>query len=72
MTEPILIQRDGPVTRITLNRPETGNILTLPMIRELALRLGEAGADPTTKAVVVRGNGENFCRGPGLPGLLDS
>jgi enoyl-CoA hydratase/carnithine racemase len=63
MAEAIVIHRDGRVARITLNRPETGNTLTLEMIRQLAERLSDAGADPTTKVVVVRGAGEDFCRG---------
>lgn len=38
-------------------------MLTLEMIRQLARALGEAGAEGATKAVVVQGAGEEFCRG---------
>jgi enoyl-CoA hydratase len=61
--EEILLSHEGPVTRITLNRPEAGNMLTLEMLRQLAEALAQAGAGGATKAVVVQGAGEDFCRG---------
>jgi enoyl-CoA hydratase len=61
--ETILVHADGPVLRITLNRPEKGNMLTLPMLRELTQILGAVTEDGPVRAVVLRGNGDDFSRG---------
>ena len=36
MTDEILVERDGPVLVVTLNRPEKFNALTFPMYTRLA------------------------------------
>lgn len=54
------------VGRITLNRPETGNVLNLQMAKELmevALRCDE---DPQVRAVLLSGAGKSFCAGGDL------
>lgn len=71
MSDMILYERDGPVTRITLNRPELGNLVTDEMGAELVALIDEAGED--SQLVVLRGEGENFCLGrdpaQGAPGI---
>ncbi len=57
MTDDILVERDGPVMTITLNRPEKYNALTFAMYARLAeLAEGEA-RDGTVRAIVVTGAG---------------
>lgn len=48
---------------ITLNRPEKGNALNLPMLRQLADVLDRIHADRTLKAVVLRAGGKIFSAG---------
>jgi enoyl-CoA hydratase len=61
MTEEIVVQSDGPVLRITLNRPEHGNGATDEMAGRLAdLLLTAADAH---RLVVLRGAGPDFCTG---------
>ena len=36
MSNELLAQQDGPIFRITINRPEAGNGMTDPMVVELA------------------------------------
>jgi 2-(1,2-epoxy-1,2-dihydrophenyl)acetyl-CoA isomerase len=57
---------DGPVTRITLNRPEKLNALTHRMSDELGRAFAEAGEDPEVRAIVVTGAGRGFCAGQDL------
>lgn len=57
----ILVDRDGAVLTITLNRPEARNAQTPAMWRALA----EIGAtiDPAVRLVVLRGAGDSFSAG---------
>jgi len=54
---------DGRVARITLNRPERGNGITLEMPRELAACVERADLDPAVHAIALSGNGSGFCGG---------
>lgn len=48
---------------IILNRPDKGNALTMPMMRQLDSILGEIETDRDIRAVVLRGRGRFFCTG---------
>jgi enoyl-CoA hydratase len=56
-------ERDGRVARITLNRPERGNGITLEMPRELAACVERANLDPEVHVIALAGNGSGFCGG---------
>lgn len=62
-TTAIALDRAGPVLRITLNRPEARNAMSLAMVGELTAALHEAEQDGTTRVVVLRGAGGHFCAG---------
>jgi enoyl-CoA hydratase len=48
---------------ITLNRPEKGNALTLPMMERLRGIVTEIHADPNIRVVTLRAHGRFFCTG---------
>jgi enoyl-CoA hydratase len=54
---------DGRVARITLDRPERGNGITLEMPREIAACVERANLDPSVHAIALSGNGTGFCGG---------
>jgi enoyl-CoA hydratase len=54
---------DGRVARITLDRPERGNGITLAMPRELAAAVEGADLDPGVHVVALSGAGKGFCGG---------
>ena len=54
---------DGRIARITLNRPERGNGITLTMPQELADCVERANLDPTVHAIALAGAGKGFCGG---------
>jgi enoyl-CoA hydratase len=54
---------DGRIARITLDRPERGNGITLEMPRELAAAVEQADLDPAVHAIALAGNGKGFCGG---------
>jgi len=53
----------GRVARITLNRPDRGNGITLAMPRELASCVEQANLDPAVHVIALAGNGSGFCGG---------
>ena len=56
-------ETDGRVARITLDRPERGNGITLEMPRELAACVERANLDPEVHVIALAGNGSGFCGG---------
>jgi enoyl-CoA hydratase len=54
---------DGRIARITLDRPERGNGITLAMPRELAECVERANLDPAVHVIALAGNGKGFCGG---------
>ena len=61
--ETLTYERDGRVARITLDRPERGNGITLEMPRELAACVERANLDPEVHVIALAGNGSGFCGG---------
>jgi enoyl-CoA hydratase/carnithine racemase len=59
----ILVESDGPIVTVTLNRPERRNGLDSAMLREFEAVLHRIRDDRTTKAVVLTGAGTVFCAG---------
>jgi cyclohexa-1,5-dienecarbonyl-CoA hydratase len=55
-------QADGPVARITLNRPEH-NLLNEPMLRELAAAVGMVAENGAIKLILLDAAGKVFCAG---------
>jgi enoyl-CoA hydratase len=51
------------IARITLNRPERGNGITLEMPKEVAACVERANLDPAVHAIALAGNGTGFCGG---------
>ena len=58
MTDPVLLQRDGAIATIVLNRPDKRNALTLEMWERLGALLAEADADDSLRCLILRGAGE--------------
>ena len=61
--ETLTYEVTGPIARITLNRPERGNGITLEMPRELANCVERANLDPDVHVIALAGNGTGFCGG---------
>jgi enoyl-CoA hydratase len=61
MSNEILVQQDGPILRVTLNRPNDGNAMSDDMAAELAGIIDRA-AD-TSQFLLLRGSGSDFCTG---------
>jgi 2-(1,2-epoxy-1,2-dihydrophenyl)acetyl-CoA isomerase len=62
----VLWEQDGPIGRITLNRPETINAWTAEFGKELVDVVAAASADESVRAVLVTGAGRGFSSGADL------
>lgn len=57
------IERDGPILRVWLSRPERLNAISPVMLRELGDLFGGLETDWETRVVVLGGRGRSFCAG---------
>jgi crotonobetainyl-CoA hydratase len=67
---PVLVERDGHVLVVTLNRPEARNAVNGPVTLGVGTALEEAEQDGEIRAVVLTGAGEvSFCAGADLKAI---
>jgi enoyl-CoA hydratase/carnithine racemase len=59
----LIVSRGGPVTTITLNRPECHNALDRELSAELNTAVREISVDRECRVVILRGTGDTFCAG---------
>jgi enoyl-CoA hydratase/carnithine racemase len=62
-TEELLVEQDGNVLTITLNRPDRLNAISVPMLNALSATLQAANLDRDVRAVILTGAGRGFCSG---------
>jgi methylglutaconyl-CoA hydratase len=71
MYQTILAERDGPVGRVWLNRPEVRNAFNAVMIGELRDALRALADDEAVRVIVISGRGTSFCAGADLAWMRD-
>lgn len=64
--EHILIETNNNIARLTMNRPERRNALSLGLMQELTACLGEIGQNKMMHAVILAGAGPAFSAGHDL------
>ena len=67
--ETLIVERDGPVLKVTMNRPEARNALSPVMVRELTEVFLQARDEAEIRVVVLMGAGGTFCAGGDLKGM---
>jgi 2-(1,2-epoxy-1,2-dihydrophenyl)acetyl-CoA isomerase len=68
----VLVDRDGAVVTLTLNRPERLNAMSLPLVELLRDTLAGIAEDRAVRAVVLTGAGRGFCAGGDVGDLAAS
>ncbi|MBO0856842.1 MAG: crotonase/enoyl-CoA hydratase family protein [Nocardia sp.] len=63
---PVLVQRRGPVTVITINRPEVRNAVNLAAALAIERAIDAYEADPAAQVAIITGAGGYFCAGMDL------
>jgi enoyl-CoA hydratase/carnithine racemase len=69
-TPTVLVREDGPAVRLTLNRAEKRNALSLELMEELLGTLQRVGREPTARAIVLEGAGPAFSAGHDLSEMI--
>ncbi|SNS56450.1 crotonase/enoyl-CoA hydratase family protein [Antarctobacter heliothermus] len=63
MSNSVIVTRDGPVAEVVLNRPEKHNAVDLSVFEGLARAGEDLKRAEGLRAVILRGEGPNFCSG---------
>lgn len=72
MSEQVLVDRLGQVVKLTLNREQSANAVTIEMAQAIAAAIDDFAADEDARVLVVTGAGErSFCAGGDLNELLE-
>jgi len=70
--ENLLLERDGPVAIVTVNRPRVMNALNVATLKELRTVFEELAASPDVRAVILTGAGEkSFVAGADIEEIRD-
>lgn len=59
----LLVEKEGSVAVVTLNRPEKRNALSIALRYEMDICLKELGEDDEISVVIITGSGPAFCAG---------
>lgn len=68
----VVYEKDGRIGRITLNRPEVMNAISLEMPGQIAAAVAEAEADPDVHVMILSGAGKAFCSGYDLMAFAEA
>jgi enoyl-CoA hydratase len=71
-SDPVLVERDGRVAVVTLNRPRQLNALSNALMTGLVDALRELDADPDVRAIVVAGSDRAFAAGADIAEMSDT
>ncbi|MCP5042133.1 MAG: enoyl-CoA hydratase/isomerase family protein, partial [bacterium] len=63
----LIFEKKGEVTRITLNRPNKHNALTISLQKQLHEAIREVKFDLETRVLIITGAGNTFCAGDDIP-----
>lgn len=66
MSDALLVQQQGAVATLSMNRPDLHNAFDAALIQSLTDTLSNVGADPAVRAVVLASTGPSFSAGADL------
>ena len=61
--ESVLLEKEGPIAWLILNRPEKRNALSVELMTAVLEKLDRVAEDSEIKVLIIRGNGEIFSAG---------
>jgi len=72
MSDVIVVEKDGPVARLVMNRPGKHNALRFADLDDLVAALHAAEEDDDVKVIILKGRGPSFCSGHDYDDALKS
>ena len=67
----VLVEIDGPVATLTLNRPDKRNAINMAMWASIEAHVSALTANRDIRVLVVRGEGDHFCAGADISELTN-
>ncbi|MDP9085436.1 MAG: enoyl-CoA hydratase/isomerase family protein [Pseudomonadota bacterium] len=62
-TGPVLLEIDGPIATIRLNRPDAGNAIDVALAQAFLEAVIRSESDPAARSLLLTGSGSMFCAG---------
>ncbi|HET6568303.1 MAG TPA: enoyl-CoA hydratase-related protein [Rhodothermales bacterium] len=69
MPDTLLVEKQGRIATLTLNRPDKRNALNTELVRDLSAALDDVAADESIRVIVLAGAGKAFSAGADLAAL---
>ena len=70
VTDHVVLEKDGEIARVWLNRPHKKNAVTVELLHRLDEIISEVDSDPDLRVLILRGREGTFCSGFDLDELL--
>ena len=71
MTEEVIVERDGPILVVSINRPERRNAVTHVVSLGIAAAMDQLDDDDSLQVGIITGRGGSFCAGMDLHAFGD-
>jgi 2-(1,2-epoxy-1,2-dihydrophenyl)acetyl-CoA isomerase len=72
MSAPVIFETEGPVARVTLNRPDAFNAMDKALRDAFKQAIMDVHADDAIRVVIVSGAGRGFCAGTDLTEKIEN
>ena len=69
--ENVIVEKDGSIAVVTLNRPQALNALSYALVRDLCLSMQELDRDLEVRAIIVTGGEKVFAAGADIKEMAD-
>ena len=69
--ETVIVEKDGSIAVITLNRPQALNALSYALVRDLCLAMQELDRDAEVRVIIVTGGEKVFAAGADIKEMAD-
>lgn len=69
--ENLLVNKDGALAVVTLNRPQALNALSYGLVKDLSLAMQELDQDPEVRVIIVTGGEKVFAAGADIKEMAD-
>ena len=69
--ENVIVDRDGSIAVVTLNRPQALNALSYGLVKDLTLAMQELDQDPEVRVIVITGGDKVFAAGADIKEMAD-
>jgi enoyl-CoA hydratase len=69
--ENVIVEKDGAIAVVTLNRPQQLNALSYDLVKDLSLAMQELDQDPDVRVIIVTGGEKVFAAGADIKEMAD-